>query len=135
MALIMKEGSDKGLSRIRKDKRGEAIRIDFEEPTHVNLCVDDGTDLRLLRSLSDTEHISSWASHINVYDAHNKKPVLKSSFMKCRKAKSPDKMRATAIIEREDTGGIRVTVAANQYKFKKMVRPFDYEENNIESGE
>ena len=128
MALILKEGADEGLSRIRRDKRGEVIRIDFEEPTHVNLCVDDGTELRLLRSLSDAEHISSWASHINIYDAHNKKPVLKSSFMKCRKAKSPDKMRATATIERENDGGIRVTIAENQYKLKKMVQPFSYEE-------
>lgn len=126
MALILNISED-GLSRVRRDKRGEVIRIDFEEPTHVNLCVDNGSELRLLRSLSDTEHISSWASHINIYDSHNKKPVLKSSFMKCRKAKSPDKMRATAVIEREDNGGIRVTIAENQYKLKKMVQPFGYE--------
>lgn len=127
MALIIKNGLDSDIMRIKKDKRGEIIRIDFEEPTHINLCVDDGTELRLLKSLSDAEQVSSWSSHLNIYDYHNKKPVLKSSFMKCRKAKSPDKMRATAIIEKEDTGGVRVTIAANQYRVKKMVQPFSYD--------
>ena len=127
MALIIKNGLDSDIMRIKKDKRGEIIRVDFEEPTHINLCVDDGTELRLLKSLSDAEQVSSWSSHLNIYDHHNKKPVLKSSFMKCRKAKSPDKMRATAIIEKENTGGIRVTIAANQYRVKKMVQPFSYD--------
>lgn len=127
MALIIKNGLDSDIMRIKKDKRGEIIRIDFEEPTHINLCVDDGAELRLLKSLSDAEQVSSWSSHLNIYDYHNKKPVLKSSFMKCRKAKSPDKMRATAIIEKEDTGGVRVTIAANQYRIKKMVQPFSYD--------
>ena len=127
MALIIKNGLDSDIMRIKKDKRGEIIRVDFEEPTHINLCVDDGTELRLLKSLSDAEQVSSWSSHLNIYDSHNKKPVLKSSFMKCRKAKSPDKMRATAIIEKEDTGGVRVTIAANQYRVKKMVQPFSYD--------
>ena len=127
MALIIKNGLDSDIMRIKKDKRGEIIRVDFEEPTHINLCVDDGTELRLLKSLYDAEQVSSWSSHLNIYDCHNKKPVLKSSFMKCRKAKSPDKMRATAIIEKEDTGGVRVTIAANQYRVKKMVQPFSYD--------
>lgn len=115
--------------KLRRDKRGEIIRIDFEKPIHVDLCVHDGKDLSLVRPLPDTEHISSWSSHINVYDSHNKKPVLKSSFMKARKAKSPDKMRATAELSQLEDGSIRMTIERNQYKIKRnRVKPFLLEE-------
>lgn len=125
MALnISQDILDRDDIKLRRDKRGEIIRIDFEgKPQNVELCVDNGTTLTYVKPLPDTQHISSWASHINVYDVHNKKPVLKSSFMKARKAKSPDKMRASADLT---TVGdiVRITVQANQYKIKKnRVKP------------
>lgn len=130
MALnISKDIINRNDIKLKRDKRGEIIRIDFENPVHVDLCVNDGKDLSLVKPLPDTEHISSWSSHINVYDSHNKKPVLKSSFMKARKAKSPDKMRATAEISQLDDGSIRMTIERNQYKIKKnKVKPFSIEE-------
>lgn len=115
--------------KVRRDKRGEIIRVDFDEPVHVDLCMNDGEHLNLVNPLPDTEHISSWSSHINVYDSHNKKPVLKSSFMKARKAKSPDKMRATAELTAMEDGSIRMTIEKNQYKIKKnKIKPFTIEE-------
>lgn len=115
--------------KVRRDKRGEIIRVDFDEPVHVDLCMNDGENLNLVNPLPDTEHISSWSSHINVYDSHNKKPVLKSSFMKARKAKSPDKMRATAELTAMEDGSIRMTIEKNQYKIKKnKIKPFTIED-------
>lgn len=115
--------------KLRKDKRGEIIRIDFKNPVHVDLCINDGKYFSLVRPIPDTEHISSWSSHINVYDSHNKKPVLKSSFMKARKAKSPDKMRATAELVQLNDGHVRMIIERNQYKIKKnRIKPFLIEE-------
>lgn len=122
--VLQKEGI-----KLRKDKRGEIIRIDFPEATNTEIVVDDGKNLTFVRDIPEAEHISSWASHINIYDMHNKKPALKSSFWKCRKAKSPDKMRATADITETEDGTVRITVQKNQYKFKRnKTKPFSYEE-------
>ena len=115
--------------KLRKDKRGEIIRIDFDSPVHVDLCIHDGKDLSLVKPLPDTEHLSSSASHINVYDSKSKKPVLKASFMKAREAKPPDKMRATAELSQLENGDIRMTIEKNQYKIKRnRVKPFLIEE-------
>ena len=73
--VLQKEGI-----KLRKDKRGEIIRIDFPEATNTEIVVDDGENLTFVRDIPEAEHISSWASHINIYDVHNKKPALKSSF-------------------------------------------------------
>ena len=49
--------------------------------------------------------------------------------MKARKAKSPDKMRATAEISQLNDGSIRMTIERNQYKIKRnKVKPFSIEE-------
>lgn len=128
MALnISKEVSDIFNIGIVRDKRGEIIRLTFGNPVNVDLCIHDGTNLNYVTSLTDVDQIASWSSHINVYDAHNKKPVLKSSFMKARKAKSPDKMRATADIT-YDGDSIRMTIEKNQYKLKKKIKPFSIED-------
>ena len=128
MALnINQEVSDIENIGIVRDKRGEIIRLTFDNPVNVDLCIHDGNDLNYITSLTDVDQIASWSSHINVYDAHNKKPVLKSSFMKARKAKSPDKMRATAEITCVDNS-IRITIEKNQYKLKKKIKPFSIEE-------
>lgn len=133
--MALKFENDSGPYEKRFDRRGEPIKVFFDEPVHVDVCVDDGTDVTILKSFSDVTNISSWASHINLYDAHNKKPVMKSSFMKCRKAKSPDKMRATGVIEQIDDKNFRLTVAKNQYKFKRIIKPFEFDEGDDNSTE
>ena len=131
--MALKFENDSGPYEKRFDRRGEPIKVFFDEPVHVDVCVDDGTDVTILKSFSDVTNISSWASHINLYDAHNKKPVMKSSFMKCRKAKSPDKMRATGVIEQIDDKNFRQKDKKNQYK--RIIKPFEFDEGDDNSTE
>lgn len=130
MALnLSKDVCDRSDIKIKKDRRGKVVRINFNSPVYADLCVNDGDNTSFVKPLPDTNCISSWSSHINVYDSHSKKPILKSSFMKARKSKSPDKMRATAEISQIENNHIRITIEKNQYKIKKnRIKPFTIDE-------